>query len=112
MDVFVLASVPRSEGAPTAVEEAMTMGLPVVATDVGAVREVVDDGSTGFVVPARSPERLAEAILTLLDDDRLREAFGSQARERAVERFSAEVCAKVHLDAYERAARHAERRAA
>ena len=50
-DIFVLSSVPRSEGVPTAAEEAMMMSVPVVATDVGGVAELVEDGVTGFVVP-------------------------------------------------------------
>jgi glycosyltransferase involved in cell wall biosynthesis len=101
MDVFVLSSVPRSEGAPTAVEEAMMMELPVVATDVGAVREVVDDGQTGFVVPPRDPRALSGAILRILGDPQTRERFGRRARERAVARFSSDECARTHLSAYE-----------
>jgi glycosyltransferase involved in cell wall biosynthesis len=101
MDLFAMASVPRSEGAPTAIEEAMMMKLAVVATDVGAVRELVDDGRTGFVVPPRDARKLSEAMLRLLQDGRLLAEFGSRGRERAAARFSAEECARVHLDAYE-----------
>lgn len=100
-DVFVLASVPRSEGAPTAIEEAMMMKLPVVATDVGAVREVVDDGRTGFVVPPLDAQALAGAILRILGDHEARASFGTRGRARAIERFSADECARVHLEAYE-----------
>jgi glycosyltransferase involved in cell wall biosynthesis len=100
-DVFVLASVPRSEGAPTAIGEAMMMELPVVATDVGAVREVVDDGRTGFVVPPLDPEALAGAVLRILDDADARTSFGTRGRVRAIERFSADECARVHLEAYD-----------
>jgi glycosyltransferase involved in cell wall biosynthesis len=100
-DVFVLASVRRSEGAPTAIGEAMMMELPVVATDVGAVREVVDDGRTGFVVPPLDAQALADAILRTLGDDEARASFGRRGRVRAIERFSAEECARVHLEAYE-----------
>jgi glycosyltransferase involved in cell wall biosynthesis len=100
-DVFVLASVPRSEGAPTAIGEAMMMELPVVATDVGAVREVVEDGRTGFVVPPLDAQALAGAVLRILDDDEARASFGTRGRARAIERFSADECARVHLEAYE-----------
>jgi len=100
-DVFVLASVPRSEGAPTAIVEAMMMELPVVATDVGAVREVVEDGRTGFVVPPRDPQALAGAVLRILGDDEARASFGTRGRARAIEHFSADECARVHLEAYE-----------
>jgi glycosyltransferase involved in cell wall biosynthesis len=100
-DAFVLASVPRSEGAPTAIGEAMMMELPVVATDVGAVREVVEEGRTGFVVPALHVQALAGAILRILDDGEMRRTFGARGRVRAIERFSADECARVHLEAYE-----------
>jgi len=100
-DVFVLASVPRSEGAPTAIGEAMMMELPVVATDVGAVHEMVDDGRTGFVVPPLDAQALADAVLRILGDDDPRASFGRRGRARAIERFSAEECARVHLEAYE-----------
>jgi glycosyltransferase involved in cell wall biosynthesis len=105
MDVFVLASVPRSEGAPTAIEEAMMMRLPVVATDVGAVREVVEDGCTGFVVPPLEAPALADAALRILENPEARTLFAARGRERALDRFSAEECARAHLDAYELALR-------
>jgi glycosyltransferase involved in cell wall biosynthesis len=101
MDVFVLASVPRSEGAPTAIGEAMMMEVPVVATDVGAVREVVDDGETGIVVPPLDPAAIADAVLRIVNEPRAREEFASRARPHALAQFSAEVCTRVHLSAYE-----------
>jgi glycosyltransferase involved in cell wall biosynthesis len=100
-DVFVLASVPRSEGAPTAITEAMMMELPVVATDVGAVREVVEDGRTGFVVSPLDAQALAGAVLRILGDHEVRASFGTRGRVRAIEHFSADECARVHLEAYE-----------
>jgi glycosyltransferase involved in cell wall biosynthesis len=93
--------VPRSEGAPTAIEEAMMMGLPVVATDVGAVREVVDDGSTGFVVPPLDPTAFSRAVLRILGNPSTRTAFGARGRERALARFTSAECARVHLETYE-----------
>jgi glycosyltransferase involved in cell wall biosynthesis len=100
-DVFVLASVPRSEGAPTAIGEAMMMELPVVATDVGAVREMVEDGRTGFVVPPLDAQALAGAILRIRGDHDAWASFGTRGRVRAIERFSADACARAHLQAYE-----------
>jgi glycosyltransferase involved in cell wall biosynthesis len=101
MDIFVLASVPRSEGAPTALEEAMMMKLPVVSTDVGSVREVIDDGESGLIVPPENSHALAEAVLRILENPRMRAELGPRARESALSRFSAEECARVHLAAYE-----------
>jgi glycosyltransferase involved in cell wall biosynthesis len=100
-DIFVLASVPRSEGAPTAIGEAMMMELPVVATDVGAVREVVEDGRTGYVVPPLDAQALAAAVIRVIDDPDAAAAFGSRGRVRAIERFSSDQCTRVHLKVYE-----------
>lgn len=104
-DLFVLSSVPRSEGIPTAAEEAMMMGLPVVATDVGGVAELVDDGVTGFVVPPLDPKALAAAVLRA-GDPAARAAMGGRARDRAAALCAAARCAQVHLEAYERALEH------
>jgi glycosyltransferase involved in cell wall biosynthesis len=72
-DVFVLSSV--REGNPTVVLEAMSMRRPIVATEVGGVREQIDDGESGIVVPPRDGGRLAEGvrrILTMTPESRIR----------------------------------------
>jgi glycosyltransferase involved in cell wall biosynthesis len=84
-DGFVLASA--WEGMPLAVGEAMAMRKPVVATDVGGVRELV--GEAGVMVPAGSPERLAEAMLEMMrKTDKERHRLGITARERIMAHFS------------------------
>lgn len=110
LDVFVLTSVPRSEGVPTVILEAMACGIPVVASDVGAVSEIVENGVTGFVVPARSPEATAAAVLRLLDDAGTRRAMGQQARQRALERYDLRSLAAIHHGAYQLAIEHRARR--
>jgi glycosyltransferase involved in cell wall biosynthesis len=105
MDVFLLSSVERSEGAPAAVEEAMMMGLPVVATNVGALDEVVEDGSSGLLVPPEDPEALAQATIVLLEDRARRLAMGERGRAVALDRFTLDECAAVHVRAYEHALR-------
>jgi glycosyltransferase involved in cell wall biosynthesis len=105
MDVSLITSVPRSEGTTTTAQESMAVGVPVVATDVGAVSEVVEDGVTGYVVPPLDPEAIAEAALRLMQDPALREGMGRAGRQRALERFSLETCAQVHLEAYDHALR-------
>ena len=84
-DVFVLSS--RSEGFPVSVLEAMAAGLPVVATDVGGVAEAVEDGATGFLVPAADSEALARALERLLVDGELRRRLGAAGRTRALSLF-------------------------
>jgi len=106
MDVFVLSSVPRSEGAPTAVEEAMMMKRPIVAADVGAVSELIEDGVTGFLVPPLDPAALSEAILRMADDPGSQARMGALGRERAIALCSVEECARIHLQAYDRALTH------
>jgi glycosyltransferase involved in cell wall biosynthesis/acetyltransferase-like isoleucine patch superfamily enzyme len=70
-DLFVLPS--HSEGSPNVLLEAMAAGVPVVATAVGGVPEIVTDGSDALLVEKRNPEALAATITRLLDDDELRE---------------------------------------
>jgi len=72
-----------SEGLPVVLLEAMAAGKPVVASDVGGVREIVDNGVTGFVVPPKDPEALGKAISSLLLDPVLADRLGHAGRSRA-----------------------------
>ena len=84
--MFVLPS--RSEGTPLTVLEAMACGLPVVATRVGGLPEVVVEGKTGHLVPPEDPAALAEAILTVWRDPGVGQAMGRTGRQRAEDRFN------------------------
>ena len=106
VDVFVLTSLPHSEGMPTAILEAMACGKPIVSTDVGSVRELVEDGVTGIVVPPRDPDAIAAAVLRVLGDAELRERMGDAARARAADRFGLDRLAELHADAYRAALAH------
>lgn len=88
MDVFALASA--SEAFGLVLVEAMFAGLPVIATRVGGIPTVVEDGRTGVLVPPLAPERLAEAILMLANDETVCRDMGARGRERARAEFSAE----------------------
>ncbi|HKI18887.1 MAG TPA: glycosyltransferase, partial [Isosphaeraceae bacterium] len=83
--MFVLPS--RSEGIPLTVLEAMARGLPVVATRVGGLAEVVEDGVTGLLVPPADPAALAAAIVGIWDDPNRGNRMGGAGRQRVVERF-------------------------
>jgi glycosyltransferase involved in cell wall biosynthesis len=80
-DVLLLTSI--SEGIPLTVIEAMAAGRPVVATNVGGVGEIVEDGTTGLLAPSGDDAGLAEHVLRLADDAALRERMGEAGRRRA-----------------------------
>ena len=84
-DVFVLPSL--YEGLPTAVVEAMVCGIPVVATAVNAVPDVVVPGETGLLVPPRRPDLMADAVRYLLDRPSVAVRMADTARARLGERF-------------------------
>lgn len=87
-DVFVLPS--RSEAFPNAVMEAMASGLPVVASDVGGIPELVRDGRTGRLVPPGDSGALAAAILDLFDNPQRLAAFGGEGRRQIERTYSFE----------------------
>lgn len=80
-DIFVLPA--RGDCLPQAIAEAMAAGLPVVATPVGAITEMVHAGVTGLVVPPRAPAVLAQALAALVDDPQRRAAMGRAGLEVA-----------------------------
>ncbi len=84
-DIFVLSSV--KEGFPWALLEAMAAKLPVVATNVGAVPEIIEDSKNGFLVEPRKPELIAQKIRELIGDERLRRELGIQAHQTVVLKF-------------------------
>ena len=99
-DVFVLAS--RSEGMPVSVIEAMAAGLPVVASRVGGVPELVEDAETGFLVPPEDPPALTRALARLLEDQALRRRLGDAGRQRARREFDLDPFRRAHVELYSR----------
>jgi glycosyltransferase involved in cell wall biosynthesis len=87
-DAVVLTSA--SEGTPVTIIEALAAGRAVVATAVGGVRDVVDDGETGYLVPPGDTEALAERLGRLARDPAQREAMGREGRERVLRRYAVE----------------------
>ena len=85
-DLFVLPSL--SEGMPLALLEAMAAGVPSVAARVGGVREVIEDGKSGVLIPPGDSHALAEGIIKLLEDRTLARQMGKYARDAVVRRFS------------------------
>lgn len=82
LDIFILSS--HREGRPTSIMEAMASGLPVVASRVGSIPDLVESGETGLLVEPGDAAGLAEAIAVLLGEEGKRRQFGAEARRVAV----------------------------
>lgn len=82
-DIFVLPSV--EECYPFVLLEAMSTGLPIVATDVAAIPEIVKDGVQGIIVPSKNPQALADAIGKLINDSQLRESMSRNSLKRSTQ---------------------------
>ena len=78
------------EGLPRAVMEAMSCGTPVIITNTGGGKEVVEDGKSGFVVPVGDPGAIAQRVQQLYDDPELLKRFSENGRERLAEEFSSD----------------------
>jgi glycosyltransferase involved in cell wall biosynthesis len=83
--IFVMPSISTSgdaaEGRPTAIMEAMCLGIPTIGSNVGGIPEIVDDGRTGYVVPEGDSYILSNKLVSLLRDDKLRTAMSKACRE-------------------------------
>jgi colanic acid/amylovoran biosynthesis glycosyltransferase len=104
-DVFVLASVPtkegKREGIPVVLMEAMSCGLPVVASDLSGIPELVLNRESGILVPPANVRDLAAALETLYKDPELRVKMGRTGRQRIVNEFSLERTALNLLELFE-----------
>lgn len=88
--VYVLPSYYR-EGVPRSIQEAMAMGRAIITTDVTGCRETVDDGVNGFLIPARDPKSLAEAMFRFIHEPALIARMGQESRRLAEVRFDVHV---------------------
>lgn len=98
MDIFVLPSL--REGFPNVIMEAMASSLPVVATDVGGIREIIINNETGFIIPPANASELYEKLLKLIHDKDLRDKMGNAGYER-VKQFSIDKMARETEDLYQ-----------
>ena len=100
MDAFVLSS--STEGLPLVIPEAMAIGLPVVATSVGGIPSVIDEGLTGLLVPSGDEPALRDRLAALRSDPAAAHAIGARARSAATSRFSADRMHRDYVELYGR----------
>lgn len=89
------------EGLPTVLLEAMSCGVPVVATDIGGNSDVISSGVNGFLVPPKCPEEMAKIVMRLIDDASLRENIGRAARKTIEKYYTWDKIADNILKCYE-----------
>lgn len=98
-DVVVLTS-DRFEGVPQSLSQAMAMGRAVVASPIGSIPELIEDGVTGCFAETGNPDSFAEKIRQLLEDPNLREKLGSTARAHILENYTDDIMARTTLEFY------------
>jgi len=101
LDLSVLPSV-DCDASSAVLKEAMALGKPVVATDIGGAREIIEHGKTGLVVPPRDSEALAQAIKQILQREDRGRSMGEEGRRRVSSEFSIRRLAEGTLSAYRR----------
>ncbi len=98
-DIYVCSSI--LEGQPVALLEAMSVGLPIVATNVGGIPATISDGHDGLIVPPRDPRAMMVALARMIRDDPLRRRLGAGARQRLINDFSTATSLRRYLALYE-----------
>ena len=99
IDIFVLCSL--SEGLPLTILEAMAAGKSIVATNVGGIPEVIENGTDGIIIPSDDPDALADAIKELLSDARKRHDMGAKARKKFKAKFTVRDMVESYEELYE-----------
>ena len=98
-DALVLCS--ETENAPLTILEGMSCGLPIIATNVGGIPELVQDGENGLLVPLKHPEEIAEAALRLNADEKLLTKMSDNARNTVLQKYTKDIVLEHYLKVYE-----------
>jgi len=88
------------ENAPLTIAEAMAVGVPVVASNVGGIPEMIEDGNTGLLIDPHDIRSISDAVLKIFSDERLARSMGQSAKETAREKYSASIACERTLRAY------------
>ncbi len=97
--IFVLPSY--HEGLPGVILEAMSCGLPIIATDVRGNQDLISQGENGILIPPRDPKKMADELKRLLEDKKLMEFLGKNARKTIIEKYTWKVVSNNFLKCYE-----------
>ena len=100
LDIFLFTT--HREGLSVAVLEALSSGLPIVATDIGGIREQVDVEENGYILKKGDIEGMSQKCLELIHDDNLRCKMGNKSREIAEKRFSDQRMLQEHINCYKK----------
>jgi glycosyltransferase involved in cell wall biosynthesis len=98
--IDVLVSTSLSEALPYVLIEGMSHGLPIVATAVGGIPEIVTQDETGLLIPPKDPGRLAAALKVLAQAPDLRDRMGAAGHARAIKHFQQSECVRRTIDIY------------
>ena len=98
-DVFVLPSL--NEGMSNAMLEALATGLPILATNTGGSKELIEEGENGYIIKKKNPQDIADKLEKLIKDPELRKKMGEASRKKALE-MSWEKVAKKYYQVYEK----------
>ena len=107
-DIFVFPS--KNDAFPLALIEAMACGLPVIATPVGAIKQIVSHKLNGFVVDTDNYKQLYSALMILITDSSFAATLGKAARQTVQEKYAEETVVQKYRDLFEYISRHNERR--
>ena len=99
-DIFLLPSELESFG--LAALEAEACKVPVIATRIGGIPEVVTDGETGFLSDIGDTEKMSDDVMKFLNDEEMRQTFGAKARESAIARYGSELIIPQYIAYYEK----------
>jgi glycosyltransferase involved in cell wall biosynthesis len=97
-DYYVISSL--TEGLPITLLEAMTLKIPIVATEVGGIPSVLEHEKDGLLIPPNDPHAIANSIKILIDDPNLSSCLSTQARKKVIENYSSKAMATSYLDMY------------